>query len=388
LTSDVIGRLKRSKGKGGNLSQSSGRISLLEGLRGIAALVVVIWHSTLAFAPERAGIFKGFDHSSSWMGKPWFVLINGTGAVALFFVLSGFVLTLSAIRQADNRVIYRGLLKRWPRLALPVVVSTVASWALFRLGFYHFTEAANVSNSPWLAAFGFAKEIPVDRRLVDAVAQGVFLTFWRGDAYFNSSLWTMHFEMVGSLIVFAGAIVFNTFRRSNWICGPVIAGMFLGAYLSSPWYVCFVIGFMISVFAHRIPSLKPTAIAVLVLAGIYLLGFSQPSEYYSWLWWPNFIIVNGIGSSLLIIALLQIKAPRSLNHICLMLGELSFPIYLIHLLVIMSIGSSIYLEYGKIAAFVSVMVFSVIASISLIWINKNWLRLINSVGQPAILEQR
>ncbi|MFP3648867.1 hypothetical protein, partial [Paraburkholderia sp. SIMBA_054] len=64
-----------------------------------------------------------------------------------------------------------------------------------------------MSNSPWLAAFGYAKEIPAERTLIDAVAQGVFLTFWRGDAYFNSSLWTMHFEMIGSLIVFAGAIV-------------------------------------------------------------------------------------------------------------------------------------------------------------------------------------
>lgn len=358
----------------------------MEGLRGIAALVVVVWHSTLAFAPERSGILKGFDHSSSWMGKPWFVLINGTGAVGLFFVLSGFVLTVSAIRQADNRVIYRGLLKRWPRLALPVVISTVASWLLFRLGLYHFTEAAHVSNSPWLAAFGYAKEIPAERTLIDAVAQGVFLTFWRGDAYFNSSLWTMHFEMIGSLIVFAGAIVLNMFRRSNWICGLVIAGMFLGAYLSSPWYVCFVIGFMISLIAHRIPPLNPTLTAVLVLAGIYLLGFSKPIGYYSWLFWANFIIVNGVGSAILIIAILQINVSQSLNRICLMLGELSFPIYLMHLLVIMSLGSSIYVSYGTVAAFASVMFFSILTSIPLIWINKNWLRLINSVGRPIVLK--
>ncbi|URQ74228.1 MAG: acyltransferase [Candidatus Ochrobactrum gambitense] len=369
------------------MSRSSGRIALLEGLRGIAALVVVIWHSTLAFAPEYAGIFNGFDHSSSWMGKPWFVLINGTGAVALFFVLSGFVLTISAIRQVDNRVIYRGLLKRWPRLALPVVISTVASWLLFTLGLYHFTEASGVSNSPWLGAFGFAEEIPSERTLSDAVAQGVFLTFWRGDAYFNSSLWTMHFEMIGSLIAFGGAIIFNTFRRSLLVCGLIIACMFWGTYLSSPWYVCFVIGFLISVSANRIPSLQPTLIAALVLAGIFLLGFSQPKGYYSWLWWPNFVIVNGVGSALLIVALLQIKAPRSLNHLCLMLGELSFPVYLVHLLVIMSFGSSIYLRYGAVTAFISVMFFSIVMSIPLIWINRNWLRIINSVGQPNIIKR-
>jgi hypothetical protein len=101
---------------GGNwpsMSEASyGKGSHLEAMRGIAALIVVASHLVRAFSSHQL--------SEIWVGKPWFVFINGEAAVTFFFVLSGYVLTLRPLRSGDPLATVRGVIKRWPRLAGPV----------------------------------------------------------------------------------------------------------------------------------------------------------------------------------------------------------------------------------------------------------------------------
>lgn len=70
-------------------SGQPGKFAELDGLRGVAALVVVLWHFAFAFLPDRIGIVPDFDPARGLVGSPAFALIDGPGAVMLFFVLSG-----------------------------------------------------------------------------------------------------------------------------------------------------------------------------------------------------------------------------------------------------------------------------------------------------------
>ena len=103
----------------------------LEALRGLAAFVVVAWHLLLGYAPGRVPVFPGQDTSVSILGAPWFGLVYGTSSVTFFFVLSGFVLSRKALLRADPMILARGAVKRWPRLAAPVVIAVLFSWAMF-----------------------------------------------------------------------------------------------------------------------------------------------------------------------------------------------------------------------------------------------------------------
>ena len=83
------------------------RISYLDGLRGIACLVVVICHYTLAFSiphPSRIGIFA-----------------NGECAVALFFLMSGLVLTISFARHPEQILLPAA--RRLMRLCVPALTA-------------------------------------------------------------------------------------------------------------------------------------------------------------------------------------------------------------------------------------------------------------------------
>ena len=87
-------------------SGSRGRIASLDGLRGLAAATVLFTHVLLA------GIaFHAYDARDApvWAGNV---------AVGVFFVLSGFVLTLPSTRRAENWVAYYPA--RLLRLYLPV----------------------------------------------------------------------------------------------------------------------------------------------------------------------------------------------------------------------------------------------------------------------------
>src|ERR1700704_1136075 len=94
------------------------RVTHLEAMRGIAALVVVANH--LVFAFNQPAISSA-DPNEFWYGMPWFMFFNGNGAVNFFFVLSGYVLALNSLQSGNAIGIGRNAIKRWPRLAGPVL---------------------------------------------------------------------------------------------------------------------------------------------------------------------------------------------------------------------------------------------------------------------------
>ncbi|WP_019915138.1 acyltransferase family protein [Paenibacillus sp. HW567] len=75
---------------------SDSKLLYLNGLRGVAALVVVFSHYTLSFFPalhtgNTSDVYNSFELFVS--GSPLNVFYNGSFAVFIFFILSGFVLS-------------------------------------------------------------------------------------------------------------------------------------------------------------------------------------------------------------------------------------------------------------------------------------------------------
>ena len=71
---------------------ASPRLHALDGLRGVAALVVVAFH-VLDYVALPRSLF------SVWLMSPLGIFVNGPGAVHVFFVMSGFVLALASLRD-------------------------------------------------------------------------------------------------------------------------------------------------------------------------------------------------------------------------------------------------------------------------------------------------
>jgi peptidoglycan/LPS O-acetylase OafA/YrhL len=368
----------------------------LEALRGVAAITVLLWHTMLGFFPQWSGLFPDrWPPQAALNGQAWFGLVHGPAAVTLFFVLSGFVLTRRFLLTGDEQIIVRGAIKRWPRLAGPVLATVLMSWLLFRLGLYRFAEGGALTGSPWLSKFAYAFETPFQPVFWDAVWQGAFLTFFRGDSFYDSSLWTMRYEFIGSFVSFGLALLIAMLpREAGLLRLAVIAVVFALCGFVTPIHAAFPCGVALAAFLpERKTGLSGFAAGALILVAVYLLGFTGARTgafvpVASAL--KNNVIPAEIFASALIIVAVEL-APDGLraglsNRFAERLGALSFPLYLIHVPVLCSLGCAALIWSGtrasgpwpNIIAAATTIIGAVAAAIPLAYFNERWVRFVNA----------
>jgi peptidoglycan/LPS O-acetylase OafA/YrhL len=358
----------------------------LEAVRGVAALVVVVFHICLGFFPYYAGEFPEYA-SQSWQGEPFFVFLNGHAAVALFFVLSGYVLSRRFFESGDHRILLKGAVKRWPRLMGPVLLVVLASYALFKVNFYQFEQAGAVSGSPWLINFAhvhaYDNKPPI--QLWYALREGAFLTFFRGDSYFDSAIWTMQPELIGSFITFGLAPILFEARKSSFLLTiGLIAFAAVLVRNANTNLLAFPIGVGLAALIPRGLAIPSRFAYPALLVALYFLGYSgAPTGIYALLY-PFLTTHTGgtnvIGAALLIAVIETFPSIREVlsGRISLFLGALSFPIYLVHVLIICSAGSAVYLWAGALPAAFLVFIGSILVSLPLMAFNNWWITRVNA----------
>lgn len=331
----------------------SEKSNALEGIRGIAAFIVVFWHSLLGFLPSGSGIFEQWSPDVSFQGSPVFIALNGSASVVLFFVLSGYVLTASSLKTNNTEILYRNGLKRWPRLVGPVLCAVLFSYALFKLNAYWYEEAAKVSQSPWLYKFGYAYDKPFTPDFWAAMRQGLYATFIYGESFYDSSLWTMKYEFIGSFIVLAIALVTILTRK---LVLPIILLCIFAPVLTlvghSAFYMGFLAGCALSSIAAMNVTFRSGTSIISIAVGIYLFGYAGHSiGLYRLIpvWFGNanaLILLHTIAATLILGGVILTPSINAALNKPFMrtLGWLSFPIYLIHVPILCSIGSWVYLQ--------------------------------------------
>jgi peptidoglycan/LPS O-acetylase OafA/YrhL len=380
----------------------------LEALRGLAAVTVLLWHTMLGFFPQWLGLFPGWPAEAALNGQVWFGLIHGTAAVTLFFVLSGFVLTRRFLTSGDQHIIVRGIIKRWPRLAGPVVVTTLTSWLLFKLGLYGFAEGGAMTGSPWLSKFASAFDVPFEPSIWDSVSQGAFLTFFRGDFFYDSSLWTMRYEFIGSFVSFGLAMLIVLLpEEARFLRVAVIAVVFALCDFASPIYGAFPAGVALAAFLpERRDALPGWAVAASILAAVYLFGFTGVSTgaFVPIAWaLKNNVVPTHIVASVLVIAAIELAPPPFRSHLSSRLaerlGRLSFPLYLIHVPVLCSLGCATLIWSGtflsgtwaaaawpNIIAAAATIAGAVAAAIPLAYFNDRWVTFVNAATNRLLAQ--
>src|SRR5688572_5584929 len=103
----------------------------LDGLRAVAAVVVVARHTVNAIAMPEA-----VRHAL--LASPLGLLLSAQGAVRLFFVLSGFVLARSLARGPGSGNVLQFYVRRLFRIHPPYVFGVLVAWlaAFFYAGEY------------------------------------------------------------------------------------------------------------------------------------------------------------------------------------------------------------------------------------------------------------
>lgn len=333
--------------------RSTTKLVELEALRGIAAIVVLIHHFMLGFAPRLHGMTYG-DQPYSLFGTPAFAFVNGSAAVIVFFVLSGFVLSLRVLRTGSAIDALIAAAKRWPRLAGPVMLTNVVAGAMMAAGLFQNVETAPSVPSVWLGWF-YTWQSMGWREIPSSLWEGAS-TFVTGDSFYNSNLWTMFYEFVGSFVVLAVALLISRLPRLRF---AALGAVWLVVFLLSPYVSAFVAGVALALWWRECPrrdwrpwqSWLAFGVAVL-LAGFHRSFVSEePSGIYAWLtplasWnMQGFrVLLHTLAAALLILLFLRSTAVRRhmSGRVGFALGYLSFGIYLSQVVVICSVASVVF----------------------------------------------
>jgi peptidoglycan/LPS O-acetylase OafA/YrhL len=298
------------------------RTHSLDGLRGLAAIAVLLYHFITVFAPT---LVPGRATTASpIVDTPLSVLYNGPYAVLIFFVMSGFVISGAADR---NRNLLLTLPLRYFRLAAPAAFAALYGWAMLT-SFCQGGAVCASAGMPDAAGVGHAASGVLGAAYEGAV--GVFLT---GRSHYNYVLWTMKVELIGSLAIY---VLYALCTGRARIGALLLLGL-APVLLHNFQYEAFVAGALMREFRSRLP-LRFAAPAILfgLLMGAVYTGLPERWGLQSWpapfapgdsrsLWYM-------VGATALVYGVLvSPTAERWLGSTPMQwLGRLSFPLYLAH----------------------------------------------------------
>jgi len=331
------------------------KLKYLEGLRGLAALSVVLLHYLVAFYPA---FYTGNPEHSNTRNNlevlisttPLNLIYAGNFGVCIFFVLSGYVLSYKFFKTKDTSVLTKSAIKRYPRLLVPVMTCIFISYLLMKVSLFFNMEASAYTNSDWwLGSFWQFEE-----NFFDMVQQSFIGAFLDYQSNYNPVLWTMTYEFYGSLLIFSVAALIGKVNN-RWVFYLLLILLFYKTY-----YLGFILGMVLSDYTVTIKNIKYTnhtlTKVLLLIVAIYLGSFPREAQidltgtiwnyinkaYFTDL--PTFY--HTIGAFLLLYVLIASERMKKLFSIRILenLGKISYSMYLIHLLILGTFSSYLYLK--------------------------------------------
>lgn len=361
----------------------------LDGLRGFAAFLVYWQHNQLwahAFAQgreqdifENAWGWKGHYHLATFYGIRTF-FTGGHLSVAIFYVISGYVLTVKSLQLLQtgqhlrlSEVVASALFRRWFRLYIPLIVTTfvyVTFWHMF--GVYNSwsdpkeTYREEVWN--WYVEF-----------------KNFSYIFKEGPNWpsYNGHLWSIPLEMRGSIVTYLSALTLSrATAKARLLCEVGLIIYFL--YITDAWYAAVFMGGMLQAdldllsrrpepnsgfpdFLRRLERYKTPIVYTTFIVGIFLGGVPSNSlkiedmrKNPGWYWLsylkpqavfdPKWFYL-AIAANLIVLSIPRIPWLKRFfeSKFCQYLGHISFSLYLVHGPVLVTLGDRLYHAVGYVS---------------------------------------
>ncbi|MBM3857189.1 MAG: acyltransferase [Verrucomicrobia bacterium] len=322
-----------------------------DGLRGIACLAVALNHFVGAFFPTL--LYRVYPDSFLKAAHPSFfetvfslpamtLFYNGSFPVMIFFVLSGYVLAAPYYHpNHDTTRLHRRLWGRYLRLNIPIATSILISFFVYQChGYFNTSAAMEISPSqPWLRTF-FQPGVSQMTALQDMIWQSLAL----GEATFNPVYWSLKAEFIGSIYL----LIFYIITPKRWQFLFLLLLMWLIYFFdrttSTPVFIyAILLGSLLNLI--RVPK---NFYLLFVIIGIFFGALQEASPFYHIfppvLKWYRPYFYNAIGALFITGPIVQGFGTKFFQSRAMQfLGTISFPLYLLHFIVLCSFSCWLYL---------------------------------------------
>lgn len=307
----------------------------LSALRGIACMVVLIFHCLIMFPADGWGYHQVMElglltgHTwRQWLLKILFAAFNGTAAVIFFFVLSGTVMGMSierdSILAALKNFYVRRLLRIAPSMWLSVFVGFAFVWIV--QPFAVFPNAATGVNE-WYKS--------------PATPENLILGLLSYKSYFNPVNWSLYIEFIGSFFfpIFVWMMRYRNTAVVLWICLAVVYAHQPETYANSNVYLLdFAIGLSIlqwgSALARWLDA-RHRMIRLSIMVACYLLiGLSKPGFHHYPVAVMNFCEAAGSAGIIAYVLFSSRRLPFLQKGFWTFIGKISYSLYLCHFILL------------------------------------------------------
>ncbi|CAM3425067.1 hypothetical protein BS639_22025 [Rouxiella silvae] len=300
------------------------RVDYIDGVRGVSALMVVIYHFYWEALPAVS------DIRSLWTAS----LMNGPLCVALFFILSGDSISIGFLKRGSYPTLVKSFLKRYFRLTFLIVI---CSFLVFFLMASHLTfnvHAGKLLHSTWVETL-----LDFEPSLLSTLQFSLGAVYtWDSPKIYNPFLWTMQYELLGSFFVIA-LLFCKNFITSSYKYAIAFAVIF---FLSGNYIYLFFIGMLLAMarndgflvaLENKIGNVKSILIltALIILNGYLLLRYSAK--------------ISGVGllisSPLIVLCIYTSSTLKGFfsSRVCIFLGKISYPLYMFHFIILITVFS-------------------------------------------------
>ncbi len=272
---------------------------------------------------------------------------DGNLAVFIFFVLSGFALSIRFIQTGNPRIPVELALRRYPRLMIPIFVSCAFAFAMMKLHlFYNVAASVPAHGEAWLGTF--YRFQPGLGHFLKFALYRVFFQYDFATSY-DQVLWTMSIEFFGSLLVFLLCLMFP-YLRAKWAVLGILTGAMI---LLHSFMLPFVLGVAMALAYESTTRRKFEHRGWILAFSLVLIAAAAAYSPISYGGFPtvNQIVTRNPLPSTIFAALLVFGVSISArvrsffsNPLSRYLGSISFPLYLTHFLVIASFTSWMFLK--------------------------------------------
>ncbi|OBT50682.1 hypothetical protein VE04_09710 [Pseudogymnoascus sp. 24MN13] len=204
-------------------------VKWVDGLRGLAAVSVVVTHlartfDQILFYPNTGGSPENQPYFLQWPIIR--VFVQGRIGIAIFALVTGYVCALKPIRQSKSgnidgalTSVAKSAFRRIPRLFLPTTIATCIMWVLSQLGAY---DVAAATDCYWLITTSPAHRRPFSAA-VHSLFREIMVTWTMLQNNYDPNQWTLQPLLKGSMMVYM--LIFGTiYMQQNM---QFFFGMFL-----------------------------------------------------------------------------------------------------------------------------------------------------------------
>lgn len=343
-------------------------IGWIDGLKGIACLLIFVYHFILAYFPMT---YYGdvvpwhYAWETKLYSNPMMFLVNGNFWVCIFCLVSGFLVSYIVFVKGLESV-SKMIVKRYLRLSLPVFFISFLVYLMMQADVFTNVAATQITQSPWYGLFYTDKVT-----LKDVFETSFFCDWFLGSTIFSNAFWMLRDLFIGWFLSFILSLIAlgdkavngkkdsdtnSKKEQFNYRIMLVYILVALVYFRLDSLQLCFVIGTMVAYIFATVGEVKlPFWVTVpLMLIGLYLAGY--PSEYEPVGIYENVEIgLNGIrdyqvfhilAAFFVFLSVLYGKYGKKIlgNKVLCYFGKLSFGIYLLHIPVLFSVTGAIFIN--------------------------------------------